>query len=444
MANKIIPMEAVASQRKLVGGWRPRKGKYLLALCTTGRLTNQLPSVYPFPSLSPPASAEQQECIMTYFIFAVLLNRTLLIPPLAVAQHTGLNLIWPWTAVFNVPRLHTCLSPSYGPLTTLLLPDYLARSHSPHAYVAHLICLKPTCNHEWTLRVLLREVPEIKLADKKGRPIAVNQSLVDRMGKVQLEKLLEAVKVVEGEEERAEAEEGGRAVEGESHADSSGGEQVKEQIGGSGAVGKGAAAAGGGSRGEEASMRRRLNEVGSGAEETAIMEFVDGFIATHLPSPFMAVHLRRGDFSGHLKNQSYKRHVFLPIAAVGDFILSRVAAANLHTVLLASDGTDAEVAMLTQLITANNSTRLVTLHESRFTWADTHNEPWGQALLALEQSLPEGGGKGVVRALAEKYICARAHVFYGTVYSTFSTDIIRIRAAEGVANCMDGKVGEEG
>ncbi|CAI7793036.1 unnamed protein product, partial [Closterium sp. NIES-54] len=176
----------------------------------------------------------------------------------------------------------------------------------------------------------------------------------------------------------------------------------------------------------------------------AIMEFVDGFIATHLPSPFMAVHLRRGDFSGHLKKQSYKRHVFLPIAAVGEFILTRAAAASLHTVLLASDGTDAEVAMLTQLITASNTTKLVTLHESRFAWADTHDEPWGRALLALEQSLPEGGGKGVVRALAEKYICARAHVFYGTVYSTFSTDIIRIRAAEGVANCMDGKVGEDG
>ncbi|CAI5464375.1 unnamed protein product [Closterium sp. Yama58-4] len=210
-------------------------------------------------------------------------------------------------------------------------------------------------------------------------------------------------------------------------------------------------------------MRRRLDEVGSGAEETgaqthevppgcsnlwrphaAVMEFVDGFIATHLVDPFMAVHLRRGDFSGHLKKQSYKRHVFLPIAAVAAFILSRAAAANLHTVLLASDGTEAEVAALSQILTASNATRLVTLHESRFTWADTHNEPWGRALLALEQSLPEGGGKGVVRALAEKYICARAHVFYGTVYSTFSTDIIRIRAAEGVANCMDGKVGEEG
>ncbi|CAI7906579.1 unnamed protein product, partial [Closterium sp. NIES-54] len=181
--------------------------------------------------------------------------------------------------------LHTCLSPSYGPLTTLLLPDYLARSHSPHAYVAHLVCLKPTCNHEWTLRVLLREVPEIKLADKKGRPVAVNQSLVDRMGKVQVEKLLEAVRVVEGEEERAEAEEGGIVMEGEGHADSSAGEPDKEQVGGSAAV-RGEAATAGGSDAMGAAagasgrvMRRRLNEVGSGAEGQGTLPDIGAAIA---------------------------------------------------------------------------------------------------------------------------------------------------------------------
>ncbi|GJP47627.1 hypothetical protein CLOM_g6807 [Closterium sp. NIES-68] len=562
--------------------------------------------------------SEQQECIMTYFIFAVLLNRTLIVPPLAVAQHTGLNLVWPWTTVFNLPRLHTCLAPSYGPHTILLLPDYLTRSHSPHAYVSHLVCLKPTCNHEWTLRVLLRENPGIKLADKKGRPAAVNQSLVDRMGKVRLERLLEAVRVVEeeegreGEEGRAEEEEGRtdgeRGEKGEGQEEKALGivekkEEGTGQPGGSGEAG--GMAVGGGNSGKAAETRRLLKEANNGAEErgvraaaaaaaasqapppsaaaiaaapeatttqeptvyaapetstagamatpsaaaqaappppeaaaaaavasptppeaaaaaalaaaapppppapavavaaaapaaaapggdensdlpaghiltfgdlagtsvighdwllesalplvtvppdcsnlwrphAAVMAFVDGFIAAHLGSQYMAVHLRRDDFYGHLKKQSYKRHVFLPIAAVGTFILSRAAAAGLNTVLLATDGTAAEVDMLTRMITATNATRLVTLHESRFAWSDTHSEPWGQALLALEHSMPEGGGKGVVRALAEKYICARAHVFYGTVYSSFSTDIIRIRAAEGMANCMDGKVGEEG
>lgn len=44
---------------------------------------------------------------------------------------------------------------------------------------------------------------------------------------------------------------------------------------------------------------------------------------------------------------------------------------------------------------------------------------------------------GLVTAVVEKYICASAVAFLGTVGSTFSEDIVRIRVASSHASCSD-------
>ncbi|CAI5971939.1 unnamed protein product [Closterium sp. NIES-65] len=155
---------AARGERRVIEAWRPVKGRYLLALCTYGRLSNQHstctyvalaallnrtiiiprhgfaisvvaerstggaimnalihpslrppsppPSLPPTP-LSPTHPNQQEACMHMYLALAALLNRTLIIPRHGFAISVVAEYRWQWGVIVNVPHMRSCLVPHY-------------------------------------------------------------------------------------------------------------------------------------------------------------------------------------------------------------------------------------------------------------------------------------------------------------------------------------------
>ncbi|CAI6011568.1 unnamed protein product [Closterium sp. NIES-65] len=86
---------AARGERRVIEAWRPVKGRYLLALCTYGRLSNQ------------------EACMHMYLALAALLNRTLIIPRHGFAISVVAEYRWQWGVIVNVPHMRSCLVPHY-------------------------------------------------------------------------------------------------------------------------------------------------------------------------------------------------------------------------------------------------------------------------------------------------------------------------------------------
>ncbi|CAI7760574.1 unnamed protein product [Closterium sp. NIES-53] len=82
-------------ERRVIEAWRPIKGRYLLALCTYGRLSNQ------------------EACMHMYLALAALLNRTLIIPRHGFAVSVVAEYRWQWGVIVSVPHMRSCLMPHY-------------------------------------------------------------------------------------------------------------------------------------------------------------------------------------------------------------------------------------------------------------------------------------------------------------------------------------------
>ncbi|CAI5458893.1 unnamed protein product [Closterium sp. Yama58-4] len=174
--------------------------------------------------------------------------------------------------------------------------------------------------------------------------------------------------------------------------------------------------------------------------------FVTGFIDTFLGGDYAAVHLRRSDFSRvyHHAHQTKSHPAFLPIVAVGRFIMRRLANRSVTAVYLATDASQYEVELLERLLMgmAPGSPLIVVRLPAFGASSDEYQRfPWVKAFHEAERDM-EGGSNtnGIARALAEKHICARAKHFIGTPYSSYSKDIFRMREVQGLASCADAYI----
>ncbi|KAG0609703.1 hypothetical protein M758_7G007700 [Ceratodon purpureus] len=113
--------ERAVTSRSVGIPWQPRKGRYLVMICTSGQVTNHL------------------MCLRKNMYFAALLNRTLVLPP-------G-NLDYKYEHLLDIAHLQQCLgngSNSTSSSTVMTFEDFKA-VWGNDLHIGKLICYMPDC-----------------------------------------------------------------------------------------------------------------------------------------------------------------------------------------------------------------------------------------------------------------------------------------------------------
>ncbi|CAI5503657.1 unnamed protein product [Closterium sp. Naga37s-1] len=118
VAADVAKSGGMPSEPLLGAPWSPDGRKYLLALCSTGGMSNHL------------------FCLREFALMAGALNRTLVVP---MGPH---ELTLPLSLVFDVPFLRAC----YGPKTALTLDEYKQFVGRGSMEVTHVLCLVKGCH----------------------------------------------------------------------------------------------------------------------------------------------------------------------------------------------------------------------------------------------------------------------------------------------------------
>ncbi|CAI5501152.1 unnamed protein product [Closterium sp. Naga37s-1] len=118
VAGDVARIGGIPSEPLLGAPWSPDGRKYLLALCSTGGMSNHL------------------FCLREFALLAGALNRTLVVP---MGPH---ELTLPLSLVFDVPFLRAC----YGPKTALTLDKYKQFVGRGSMEVTHVLCLVKGCH----------------------------------------------------------------------------------------------------------------------------------------------------------------------------------------------------------------------------------------------------------------------------------------------------------
>ncbi|CAI5999239.1 unnamed protein product, partial [Closterium sp. NIES-65] len=118
VAGDVARIGGIPSEPLLGAPWSPNGRKYLLALCSTGGMSNHL------------------FCLREFALMAGALNRTLVVP---MGPH---ELTLPLSLVFDMPFLRAC----YGPKTALTLDEYKQFVGRGSMKVTHVLCLVKGCH----------------------------------------------------------------------------------------------------------------------------------------------------------------------------------------------------------------------------------------------------------------------------------------------------------
>ncbi|GJP34238.1 hypothetical protein CLOM_g18685 [Closterium sp. NIES-68] len=177
------------------------------------------------------------------------------------------------------------------------------------------------------------------------------------------------------------------------------------------------------------------------APPRVVRGFVNGFIDTFLGKDFAAVHLRRSDFASYIDtNKDSRNPAYLPVVSVAQFTVGRLRGTGVSAVYLATDASPSEIQLLERLLLELDPSspfilvRLPTFHKGS---SEYQQFPW---VRSFQQS--DSHESGILRAIAEKNICAAARYFIGTPRSTFSSDIFRMREERNVRSSIDTFIGQ--
>eukprot|EP00897_Mesotaenium_endlicherianum_P002671 jgi/Mesen1/2431/ME000157S01567 len=432
--------------------WQPEPGKYLLAICSFGDLEDQL------------------GCMSTYFLFAALLNRTLVVPPWSLSQDTRNR--WQWELALNVTHAQACLGGSGASkddaaaavkkvvsldtlASTLSLTPPLPGSPNSTEQISldkvfcfhqhHRPCLPPTWGE------VLRQVAFPNTSTSGG----ALEGLAAKSGHSPLRDATDGVITLgdlSGHGIRMLALKGvlaGRAEGAASDASDS-----SDEPGGPGGGGPSLSSAGSSSSSSSADVFEVLNSACPQAvrPHALFAEVADGFLATFTGHNFAAVHVRGGP-SWDAKAGEF-RH--MSISVVAQFLLRALKNTSIGTVLLVSNVRRLEVFDLQRLLIVGqeqldpDGERLVVITMPRLGFDEVHPRALspsgyvGQALpWAGEWSSLHHDDNPPAVLLASKLIAARAKYFFGTAGSPLSLDIHRLREAEGTATCRDGDISSD-
>ncbi|XP_060218004.1 O-fucosyltransferase 36-like isoform X1 [Lycium barbarum] len=149
------------------------------------------------------------------------------------------------------------------------------------------------------------------------------------------------------------------------------------------------------------------------------------FIQTFLGENFIALHFRRHGFLKfcNAKNTS----CFYPVPQAANCINRVVERAIAPVIYLSTDAADSETGVLQSLVVVNGKTVPLVRRPAR-----NSAEKWDALLYrhGLE-------GDRQVEAMLDKTICALSDVFIGSMGSTFTEDIFRLRKGWGSASVCD-------
>nr|XP_016493177.1 PREDICTED: uncharacterized protein LOC107812547 isoform X1 [Nicotiana tabacum] len=149
------------------------------------------------------------------------------------------------------------------------------------------------------------------------------------------------------------------------------------------------------------------------------------FIQTFLGENFIALHFRR---HGFLKFCNAKKpSCFYPVPQAADCINRVVERANSAVIYLSTDAAESETGLLQSLVVFNGKTVPLVGRPAR-----NSAEKWDALLYrhGLE-------GDRQVEAMLDKTICSLSDVFIGSMGSTFTEDILRLRKDWGSASLCD-------
>eukprot|EP00271_Cylindrocystis_brebissonii_P003407 TRINITY_DN1435_c0_g1_i2.p1 TRINITY_DN1435_c0_g1~~TRINITY_DN1435_c0_g1_i2.p1 ORF type:complete len:461 (-),score=34.71 TRINITY_DN1435_c0_g1_i2:1107-2489(-) len=164
----------------------------------------------------------------------------------------------------------------------------------------------------------------------------------------------------------------------------------------------------------------------------AIIETAKEFVKAKFGGePFVAVHLRRGDYKGYCTPESFTSELcHRPWPKIIKCLNATLRADKISTIFLATDAGDAEVDQL--IADIGFPIKLV-----RVFLSPRHPEEWQSPLRKQNWKLLF---RGTHLAVVDKMVAVFASVFIGTPTSTFSGDIERMRYGMGTATCQDKRV----
>eukprot|EP00271_Cylindrocystis_brebissonii_P001525 TRINITY_DN1178_c0_g1_i1.p1 TRINITY_DN1178_c0_g1~~TRINITY_DN1178_c0_g1_i1.p1 ORF type:complete len:365 (+),score=31.49 TRINITY_DN1178_c0_g1_i1:728-1822(+) len=161
----------------------------------------------------------------------------------------------------------------------------------------------------------------------------------------------------------------------------------------------------------------------------------NSFVAEELGGgPFLAAHVRRGDF---VRNRTP-----LPLDEALEWIRRLAGEYELMTVFLATDADLSELAHIRKSFQAWQlelpRLRLVTLHvpKRHHTAVDVVKSRW------LQEVYDRGWEGELPVMILDKVICSMASAFLGSIGSTFTDDIMRLRYGMATASARDRLLGK--
>eukprot|EP00271_Cylindrocystis_brebissonii_P012224 TRINITY_DN3042_c0_g1_i2.p1 TRINITY_DN3042_c0_g1~~TRINITY_DN3042_c0_g1_i2.p1 ORF type:complete len:624 (+),score=43.55 TRINITY_DN3042_c0_g1_i2:135-2006(+) len=358
--------------------WRPRPNRYLVAICSHGQMGNRL------------------ACLRKYVIFAALMNRTLVIPRFFKDEYMY-DLDW----VFDIKHARKCL----GERTVISVEEYL-REQKKDVMEVFLKCWWGNCHirveGSGTCLLVQRAIPEIK--PKPGSCEKTDAAM--RLPLAEFNRLFASV------DEEVFSFGDLFPIDGIS--------EIPHQF--LGVEDPLELAAEG-----PCAMAMRPDE--------AILESARGFIRSHIgDDPYLAVHLRRGDFWEHNINSNF--HMWLSARKLGTCIGERLRRINnegpMTTIFMATNGNDDEIDFLMKTVkdvSKVKSIRLVRMQPHHF------QEAWASPLV-------ERGWRDHQQAQAEvgKTVGAMSKVLLGSWGSTFSATMYRLKNGLVGRSCHDAYI----
>ncbi|KAF3672533.1 putative protein STRUBBELIG-RECEPTOR FAMILY 7-like [Capsicum annuum] len=354
--------------------WKPKSDKYLFAICASGQMSNHL------------------ICLEKHMFFAALLNRILIIPSSKVDYE--------FRRVLDIGHINKCLE-----RTVVVTFEEFAKSRKGHMHIDKFICYfsKPQpCflddEHVKKLKSLGVSMNKLEAAWDEDVKNPKPRTVQDIMTKFSLDDDVIAIGDVffANVEKKWVMQPGGPI----SH-------KCKTLV----------------------------------EPSRLILLTAQRFIQTFSGGNFIALHFRRHGFLKfcNAKNSS----CFYPVPQAADCINRAVERSTAPVVYLSTDAAESETGLLQLLLVVNGKKVPLVRRPTR-----NSNEKWDALLYrrGLEGDRQEVAGSSLgnslwhkckVEAMLDKTICAMSDVFIGSMGSTFTEDILRLRKDWGSASNCD-------
>eukprot|EP00850_Spirogloea_muscicola_P011076 SM000067S20353 [mRNA] locus=s67:583348:590859:+ [translate_table: standard] len=376
-----MPQRALRPEEEVP--WIPTPGRYLLATCYFGEVSNQI------------------DCMESQLIAAGLLNRTLVVDRKTVLVHGKWK--WSWDVFWDVEHSEAC----FGKDTVISMDEYKARHPEPDGTVTihEVTCLRN--KHDCTL------LPDVA----HGRPDLVWPS--DGSKAIHRKKL-----TASQFQSTFGASEAQLLCLGDLF-----GFSVKDGLYNARPFGP--------------FRRSCMLPV---RPHQAIIDMAKNFVRMFLGRQYIAVHIRRGDFyrAQRFCSHGNKAWCYRSIAEIAEYLNEKVQALGATTIYVATNAHPLEMSLLkSRLARYSHKGRgltIVTLPEPpRFRLENRTHSLW------KAESWVQAGLEGSLHAelALEKIICTMANHFLGTPTSTFSLHILRMRQSLGLRDCNDSALGQD-